>query len=400
MTPTPSPSPRAIIGEAITNMGGRIRKLLLTAAATTLGIASLVATVGISQTVRAQVSDEFDATAATEVWIDDLSPTNPTPAYDTVGLTRLRGITGVTSAGEFITMTNDVQLSAQTFPTIGSDNTITAPLLALDPAAIQASLTTVTATDLHVFEYSSRSVIVGRPLADRLGVDMGRHQGTPVHITVDGIVLQLTGIIENSARNPELLLSAIVPPQTARELWPQDSAIPRVLIATDPGAAAVVADQAPVALAPHDPDRLSASTPIDPKTLRQRVNQNLILLVAVLGAVAIVVGATSIVTSTTASVIERRHEIGLRRAIGARPNHIAMLILTETSTTGAVGGLTGAWLGTLAVVALSLAQQWSPVLSPQIVLLAPPAGFLIGLLAGIPPAHKALTMEPIAALRT
>ncbi|MCP4086739.1 MAG: hypothetical protein GY745_17045, partial [Actinomycetia bacterium] len=46
------------------------------------------------------------------------------------------------------------------------------------------------------------------------------------------------------------------------------------------------------------------------------------------GAVAIVVGATSIVTSTTASVIERRHEIGLRRAIGARPNHIAMLILT------------------------------------------------------------------------
>ena len=90
-----------------------------------------------------------------------------------------------------------------------------------------------------------------------------------------------------------------------------------------------------------------------------------------LGGVSLLVGAIGIANVTLVSVMERTGEIGLRRALGATRRHIAQQFLLESSAMGFVGGILGASLGTLVVVAVSAYQTWTPVLDPRRTALAP-----------------------------
>ena len=99
-------------------------------------------------------------------------------------------------------------------------------------------------------------------------------------------------------------------------------------------------------------------------------------------------------------MIERTGEIGLRRALGASRRHIAEQFLLESTTVGFIGGVLGASVGTLVVIAVSAAQQWTPVIDPFVPFLAPVVGGLTGLVAGTYPALRAARLEPVEALRS
>ena len=102
---------------------------------------------------------------------------------------------------------------------------------------------------------------------------------------------------------------------------------------------------------------------------------------------------------TLVSVLERVGEIGLRRALGAARRHIAAQFLVESTTMGFVGGIIGASLGVLVIIAISAARTWTPVLDPWMPLAAPFVGAATGLLAGFYPAIRAARLEPVEALR-
>jgi ABC-type antimicrobial peptide transport system permease subunit len=122
-------------------------------------------------------------------------------------------------------------------------------------------------------------------------------------------------------------------------------------------------------------------------------------LFLVLGGVSLLVGAIGIANVTLVSVLERVGEIGLRRALGAARRHVAAQFLMESTAMGLVGGIIGASMGVLLVVAISAARTWTPVLDPWVPLAAPLVGALTGLVAGLYPAIRASALEPVEALR-
>ena len=133
--------------------------------------------------------------------------------------------------------------------------------------------------------------------------------------------------------------------------------------------------------------------------MQHNVSTSLNTLFLILAGVALVVGAVGIANTTLVAVLERAGEIGLRRALGARPRHIGIQFLTESTALGLFGGLIGASLGVAAILAITIDRHWTALLDPRIVVAAPVAGAVVGLLAGLYPALRASVLEPADVLR-
>ena len=212
-------------------------------------------------------------------------------------------------------------------------------------------------------------------------------------------LLVVIGIVDESPRDRGVLGSILIPSSVAEERF--GVAIPeRIVIETELGAAQQIAAQAPIALNPNGPSTLTATAPPSLDRARDDVEEDVNGLFLLLGVISLIVGAIGIANVTLVTVMERTGEIGLRRALGARRRHIAAQFLCESAAMGLVGGIVGASVGIVVVVAVSASRDWTPLLDPWLPLAAPPAGAMVGLIAGLYPSLRAARMEPVDALRT
>jgi putative ABC transport system permease protein len=150
---------------------------------------------------------------------------------------------------------------------------------------------------------------------------------------------------------------------------------------------------------PQTPDGVQVSRPSDALQARAAAKGQFTTLLLGLGAVALLVGAIGIANIMVISVLERRGEIGLRRALGATRRHISSQFLAESAVLAALGGVAGLLFGAIATWVYSLAQNQPMVVPLYALIAAPAAGLAIGAIAGLYPASKAARLSPTEALR-
>ncbi|MDQ2941375.1 MAG: ABC transporter permease [Chloroflexota bacterium] len=388
--------------EVVASLFARPGRTVLTVLGTVIGLTALVATLGLSRTASNQIVGRFDELAATEVVVTARPPglnaqSNDIPWDAPQRLARLRGVVVAGNVSTVDVGDSHVSTSPITDPQRQTD--IKLSVQAASPGLFDAIRAAVRSGRLFDSGHSARReavAVLGPNAADRLGITSVNRLPA---IAVGDELFLVIGILDGVARQHDLLSAVLIPEGTARRLF-RLKAPEVVIVETRIGATRLIARQAPLALRPDNPTGLRVASRPEQQRVRNAVQGDLYLLFLMLGGVSLLVGAIGIANVTLVSVMERTGEIGLRRAIGATRYHIALQFLLESSAMGLVGGIFGASLGTLVIVAVSAYQSWTPVLDPGAPLAAPLIGAFIGLLAGGYPALRAARMEPVEALRS
>ena len=393
---------RDLGSEVLAGLLQRPGRSALTLLGTVLGIGAFVAIVGLSQTASGQIGKQFSALDATQVIVTDSGAAQsqqPMLDFPADASTLAGRIHGVIGSGVWWT----VPLTRATVTSLPgvSRGGLGLPVTAASPGLLTASGARLASGVLlnQFYESHAQNVaVIGRTAAAQLHISSLAN--TPA-IFIGGQPFTVVGILAADPRLSQLNFGVAIPESVALHLWgpPSAGTSAQMLIHTRLGAATVVAAQAPIAIRPDNPRLLSAAAPPNLAHLQHTVTTNLNSLFLALAGISLVVGAVGIANTTLVAVLERAGEIGLRRALGARPRHIGIQFLAESTALGLFGGLIGASLGVVAVLGVTVEHHWTALLDPRIVLAAPIAGGLIGLLAGIYPALRASAMEPVEALR-
>jgi putative ABC transport system permease protein len=393
---------RDLFVEAWAAVTRRPVRSLLTALGTIAGTAAFTATLGIAATASAQISERFDLLKATEVRVQDTAP-NPDiadidPAFPADVDERLERLNGVNTAGLYWTLQPSPSITRLPGRLDPDQTGQGLTVIAATPGAIQAAQPEIVGRNLDQGHLTRNShvALIGTAAARQLGIT--RIDNTPA-IYLNDVPYTLIGIINDVARNPDLLLAITIPTTTAQQAWGPPASPPEVLIDVQPGAAQLIGTQAALALRPHDPARLQVLVPPEPKTLRRGVEGDTKALYLTLAILALAIGTIGITNATLVAVLERTHEIGLRRALGAQPRHIATQLITETALLGTTGGLIGTTLGTLATITVAITNQWTPTTPTWTLLTTPLLGTITGITAGLQPARKAAQTAPVESLR-
>jgi putative ABC transport system permease protein len=151
---------------------------------------------------------------------------------------------------------------------------------------------------------------------------------------------------------------------------------------------------------PESPSEVVVSRPSDALAAQRESNNTLSGLVLGLGAVAVLVGGVGVANTMVISVLERRTEVGLRRALGATRGQIRGQFLTESLLLTLLGGAAGCGLGAAAIALYAFVRSWPVVVPLSGLAAALSATVLLGALAGLYPAVRASRMPPTEALST
>ena len=372
----------------------RRSRTALTALGIAIGIASMVAVVGISASSRADV----------------------VAALDTLGTDLLRVAPGTTAFGESTTLPESARDTvARIGPVTAAAGITYVPEAVRRNDHIADSVTggiVVVAADLGVLDAVSGEVRTGRFLdaasselptvvlgadaASRLGID--DLAGGP-RVWLGGEWFAVIGILAPAPLAPDLDSAALIGYPVADELFETTRSSSTLYVRTIPEQVEAVRSVLARTVDPQAPGEVDVSRPSDALEARATTDAALRNLLLALGAVALVVGGVGITNVMVISVLERRSEIGVRRALGARRIHVAAQFLVEAAVLAALGGVGGAALGAAVTTLYATSQGWLVDVPVLAVAGGAAAALAVGLLAGVSPAVRAARLDPAEAVR-
>jgi putative ABC transport system permease protein len=239
------------------------------------------------------------------------------------------------------------------------------------------------------------TVVLGATTAERLGVS--RTDGR-VAVWLGGQLFTVVGVLAPAPLAPELDAAALVGWPIAQQRLGYDGAPTRLYERSPESQVDDVRAVLGATVNPANPQEVAVSRPSDALTAQAAADETLLALLLALGAVAVFVGGIGVANTMVIAVLERRSEIGLRRALGATRAHIRTQFLGESVLLAALGGIGGAVLAAAVTAAFAASRGWPFALPAWVLALAAGATVLVGALAGAYPAARAARMSPTAAL--
>ena len=365
-------------------------RIVLSALGIAIGIAAMLAVVGISASSRADLDRTLDAlgtnllTAAPGQTMTGEDAKLPVESLPMVG--RIGPVRSVTATGRI-----DAKVYRNEYMPEGETGSIAVLAARPDlPGTVGARL----AAGRWLTEAADGpAVVLGAGAAQRLGID-----SPGPRVWLGGRWFSVVGLLAPVPLAPELDSGALVGWSAAQRLLGFDASPTTVYTRSDEEAVEQVRHVLAATVNPQAPSEVKVSRPSDALAAARAADSALNGLLLGLGAVALIVGGVGVANTMVISVLERRAEIGLRRALGATRGQIRLQFLVESLLLATLGGLAGVLIGAAVTAAYAGYRSWPPVIPVWALAGGVVATVLVGAVAGLYPAARAARLPPSQAL--
>jgi putative ABC transport system permease protein len=379
------------------SLGLRTRRTraLLSVLGISIGIASIVGVLGISQSSKSGLLNELGRLGnliTVQPGTNAFGQQTELPTTAEGMASRIGPVTNVAEIGAISNVyvyRNSLEPANDT-----SGISLTATDAAL-PATLGASIAHGTFLNAATARYPA--VVLGAETASLLGIN---NLANPTQIWIGGYGFTVVGILHPVQLVSELDSMAFIGFPVAERYFGFDGHPTGLYLRSIPTQVNAVAGVLPATVNPSNPSNVAVSFPSDILKARLVTEGAYNGLLLGLGAVALLVGGVGIANVMVISVLERRSEIGLRRAIGASRRHVAEQFLTEAVLLSALGGLAGTVIGIAATMIYAASQHWSIQIPALALYGGVSAALFIGAIAGLYPSIRAARLSPTEALRT
>jgi putative ABC transport system permease protein len=379
------------------SIGLRTRRLraALSALGIAIGIASMVAVLGISASSQATLLNTIDQLGTNLLTIQaGQSFFGDNAQLPLTAEARIRAMATTRNSAAVYAVSSTVRRTS--YVDAGQTGGIT--IYAADtnlPTALGATL--VSGQFLNAATARYPTVVLGNGAAQLLGLDSVA--GHPL-VYLGGQQFTVVGILAPLALAPDLDTAVFIGEPVAKALLNQNGHPGAIYVRSDPNHVNDARNVLAASTNAEHPEEVQISRPSDALAARAAAKGAYTSLLLGLGAVALLVGGVGIANVMFISVLERRSEIGLRRALGATRRHIATQFLTESLLLSALGGAAGSLFGSIATAIAASAQNQPTVVPPAAIFAGIGAALLIGALAGVYPSLRAARLSPTDALRS
>ncbi len=383
-----------VLGVGTVGLRTRPGRTILTALGIAIGIAAMVAVVAISSSSRADVLDDLDrlGTNLLEVgpgqsFLGDQSEL-PEPAPSMI-----RRIGPVEDAAAL----GSVGVTVRRTDQVPASETGGIAVYATEPELVETLKGTV-ADGVFLNDATAQypAVVLGAKAAERLGISSAA--GHP-RIYLGDRWFTVVGILAPFELTPGLDRAVFIGFPVAIDLFDHSGSASTVYVRTDPDAVEAVRDVLPGTANPEHPNEVQVTRPSDALEARATVDDAHTQQLLGLGVVALVVGGVGIANVMVISVLERRSEIGVRRALGASRGHVRSQFVVEAVLLSALGGIAGVLLGGLVTYGYAHRRSWTVDIPLSAVGGGVAAALVVGALAGLYPAVRAARLSPVEAIR-
>ena len=374
----------------------RPTRAFLSALGIAIGIAAMVAVVGISSSSRAELDNTLDALGTNLLTVEPGTTLTGEQAQLPLAAESMVGRIGPVRAHSAIGRVDGANVyRSDKIPAIETNGII--------PYAARTDLLNTIGGVIRSGKWldaaTSRypAAVLGSAAAERLGIS---RSGPDTQVLIGDEWFTVLGILAPAALAPELDSAVLVGWPAADSTLGFDGHPTKIYTRSADAQVESVREVLGATANPEAPNEVQVSRPSDALAAKQAAGEAFTGLLLGLGAVALLVGGVGVANIMVISVLERRAEIGLRRSLGATRGQVRTQFLTESLLLSALGGIGGAVLGSGVTTAYAAYQGWLTVIPVWAVVGGILATLVIGGLAGLYPAIRASRLSPTEALAT